>query len=100
MEVARYYENLSGHADKAVMLYHKVCFQFYSRLWFGFQAGMIGRALDLAFRTEQFSALDLIAKDLDENSDPRVLERAAQFFSNNQQDHKAVQLLAYAKMVT
>uniref|UniRef100_A0A914CIF3 Uncharacterized protein n=1 Tax=Acrobeloides nanus TaxID=290746 RepID=A0A914CIF3_9BILA len=58
---------------------------------------MIGRALDLAFRTEQFGALDLIAKDLDENSDPRVLERAAQFFSNNQQDRMAVQLLAYAK---
>lgn len=53
---------------------------------------MIGRALDLAFRTEQFGALDLIAKDLDENSDPRVLERAAQFFSNNQQDRTAFML--------
>uniref|UniRef100_A0A914DM98 Uncharacterized protein n=1 Tax=Acrobeloides nanus TaxID=290746 RepID=A0A914DM98_9BILA len=83
IEAARHYEEKLGHADKAVMLYHK--------------AGMIGRALDLAFRTEQFGALDLIAKDLDENSDPRVLERAAQFFSNNQQDRMAVQLLAYAK---
>uniref|UniRef100_A0A915CSH0 Anaphase-promoting complex subunit 4-like WD40 domain-containing protein n=1 Tax=Ditylenchus dipsaci TaxID=166011 RepID=A0A915CSH0_9BILA len=83
IDVAQYYEELPGHADKAVMLYHK--------------AGMIGRALDLAFKTEQFTALDLIAQDLNEKSDPRVLERAAQFFSNNQQDQMAVQLLAYAK---
>lgn len=60
---------------------------------------MIGHALDLAFRTEQFSALDLIAKDLDENSDPRTLERAAEFFKNNQQYDKAVQLMAYSKKV-
>ncbi|TKR66752.1 hypothetical protein L596_022998 [Steinernema carpocapsae] len=83
VEAAKYYEELPGYADKAVMLYHK--------------AGMIGRALDLAFKTDQFSALDLIAKELDENSDPRVLERSAQFFANNQQYKKAVQLLAFAK---
>ncbi|VDM91523.1 unnamed protein product, partial [Onchocerca ochengi] len=83
VEAAQYYENISGQADKAVMLYHK--------------AGMISRALDLAFRTEQFSALDLITNELDENSDPRVLERAAEFFKNNQQYNKAVQLLACAK---
>lgn len=83
VDTARYYENLEGHADKAVMLYHK--------------AGLIGRALDLAFRTEQFSALDLIAKDLNQDSDPQILQRAAQFFSNNQQDRIAVLLLCYAK---
>jgi len=27
---------------------------------YSIQAGMIGKALDLAFKTEQFSALDLI----------------------------------------
>ncbi|KAI6178923.1 hypothetical protein M3Y98_00554400 [Aphelenchoides besseyi] len=83
IETARYYEDLPGYADKAVLLYHK--------------AGMIGRALDLAFRTEQFSALDLIARDLNEDSDPQVLQRAAQFFSSNQRDRTAVLLLAYAK---
>lgn len=61
---------------------------------------MFGRALDLAFRTEQFSALDLIAADLDETSDPRVLERCAEFFVQNQQYTKAVQLLGYAKKVS
>ncbi|VDN87893.1 unnamed protein product [Brugia pahangi] len=60
---------------------------------------MISRALDLAFRTDQFSALDLITNELDENSDPRILERAAEFFKNNQQYNKAVQLLAYSKKV-
>uniref|UniRef100_A0A914XUQ0 Anaphase-promoting complex subunit 4-like WD40 domain-containing protein n=1 Tax=Plectus sambesii TaxID=2011161 RepID=A0A914XUQ0_9BILA len=83
IEAAKFYENVHGQADKAVMLYHK--------------AGMFGRALDLAFRTEQFGALDLIAADLNENSDPRVLERCAEFFGQNQQYDKAVQLLAHAK---
>lgn len=60
---------------------------------------MIGRALNVAFITEQFSALDLIAQDLNENSDPHILERAADFYSKNQQHQTAVQLLAYAKNV-
>uniref|UniRef100_A0A8R1EBN2 Intraflagellar transport protein 140 homolog n=1 Tax=Caenorhabditis japonica TaxID=281687 RepID=A0A8R1EBN2_CAEJA len=65
VSAARYYEDMPGYAHKAVMLYHK--------------AGMIGRALDLAFRTEQFSALDLITKDLDAGTDPKTLKRAAEF---------------------
>jgi hypothetical protein len=60
---------------------------------------MFGRAMDLAFRTEQFSSLDLIAKDLNAESDPRVLERCAEFFTQNQQYKKAVELLGYAKKV-
>jgi intraflagellar transport protein 140 len=60
---------------------------------------MIGRALDFAFKTEQFGALDLIAQELNEKSDPSVLLRAAEFFSANQQDRRAVQLLVYAKKV-
>ena len=35
---------------------------------------MIGRALDLAFRTEQFSALDLITKDFDSTTNPSILK--------------------------
>lgn len=60
---------------------------------------MVSRSLDLAFRTEQFSSLDLITNELNENSDPRTLERAAEFFKNNQQYSNAVQLLAYSKKV-
>ncbi|VDO26401.1 unnamed protein product [Haemonchus placei] len=60
VEAARYFEDIPGYVHQAVMLYHK--------------AGMVGRALDLAFRTEQFSALDLVTKDLNAESDPSVLK--------------------------
>lgn len=85
VKVARFYEELPDGADKAVMLYHK--------------AGLIGRALDLAFQVGQLSALDLITQDLNEDSDPRVLERAAEFYAKNQQYQMAVQFMAYAKKV-
>lgn len=55
--------------------------------------------MDLAFRTEQFSALDLITNELDENSDQQTLQRAADFFEQNQQYEKAVKLMAYSKKV-
>ncbi|CAK5020859.1 unnamed protein product [Meloidogyne enterolobii] len=58
---------------------------------------MVGSALDYACKTGQFGALDLIAQELNEKSDPSVLTRAAQFFSSNQQDRTAVQLLVFAK---
>ncbi|KAI6184371.1 hypothetical protein M3Y97_00588900 [Aphelenchoides bicaudatus] len=77
VDTAKYYEEREGHADKAVMLYHKV--------------GMIGRALDLAFKTEQLSALDLIALIR------KFYNELHSFSSNNQQDRTAVLLLAYAK---
>ncbi|KAL3079084.1 hypothetical protein niasHS_014866 [Heterodera schachtii] len=83
VDAADFYRELPGHADKVVMLYHK--------------AGLIGRALDFAFRTEQLGALDLITQELNEHSDPSVLARAAEFFSANQQDGQAVRLLVYAK---
>uniref|UniRef100_A0A0N4ZH95 ANAPC4_WD40 domain-containing protein n=1 Tax=Parastrongyloides trichosuri TaxID=131310 RepID=A0A0N4ZH95_PARTI len=83
LETAKYYEDIPGEADKAVMLYHRL--------------GMIGKALDLAFETEQFGVLDLIANELNEKSDPKILVRAAEFYSANQDDKKAVQLLAHAK---
>jgi intraflagellar transport protein 140 len=98
IEAAKYYEDKDGHTDKSVMLYHKVgrvCAQCDTPL----QAGMFGRAMELAARTEQYGALDLIAADLNRDSDPRVLERCAEFFTQNQQYAKAVELLAYAKKV-
>ncbi|PIO56770.1 tetratricopeptide repeat protein, partial [Teladorsagia circumcincta] len=60
VEAARYFEDIPGYVHQAVMLYHK--------------AGMVGRALDLAFRAQQFSALDLVIKDLNAGSDPNVLK--------------------------
>ncbi|XP_070580461.1 intraflagellar transport protein 140 homolog isoform X2 [Ptychodera flava] len=83
IEAARYYENNPHTQDKAVMLYHK--------------GGHFSKALDLAFRTEQFGALQLIADDLDERTDPTLLNKCADFFMEHGQYDKAVELLIVAK---
>uniref|UniRef100_A0A673Y600 Intraflagellar transport 140 n=1 Tax=Salmo trutta TaxID=8032 RepID=A0A673Y600_SALTR len=83
MEAACYYEEKGSHMDRAVMLYHK--------------AGHFSKALEVAFATEQFSALQLIAEDLDETSDPALLARCSDFFIKHDQYEKAVELLVAAK---
>ncbi|XP_069036914.1 intraflagellar transport protein 140 homolog isoform X2 [Lepisosteus oculatus] len=83
MEAACYYEEKGVHMDRAVMLYHK--------------AGHFSKALELAFSTEQFGALQLIAEDLDETSDPALLARCSDFFIKHAQYQKAVELLVAAK---
>ncbi|MGH0115385.1 UNVERIFIED_CONTAM: hypothetical protein FKN15_000020 [Acipenser sinensis] len=83
MEAACYYEEKGVHMDRAVMLYHK--------------AGHFSKALELAFATQQFGALQLIAEDLDENSDPALLARCSDFFIEHSQYEKAVELLVAAK---
>ena len=59
----------------------------------------MSRALELAFATEQFSALQLIAEDLNEGSDPALLSRCSDFFITHSQFEKAVELLVAAKKV-
>ncbi|XP_012989276.2 intraflagellar transport protein 140 homolog isoform X2 [Esox lucius] len=83
MEAACYYEEKGSHMDRAVMLYHK--------------AGHFSKALELAFATEQFTALQLIAEDLDETSDPALLSRCSDFFIKHGHYEKAVELLLAAK---
>uniref|UniRef100_A0A673FYT9 Intraflagellar transport protein 140 homolog n=1 Tax=Sinocyclocheilus rhinocerous TaxID=307959 RepID=A0A673FYT9_9TELE len=83
MDTAMYYEEKGTHMDRAVMLYHK--------------AGHVSKALELAFATEQFGALQLIAEDLNENSDPALLARCSDFFIKHTQYQKAVELLVAAK---
>ncbi|XP_075420628.1 intraflagellar transport protein 140 homolog isoform X2 [Tenrec ecaudatus] len=83
MEVARFYEEKGEQMDRAVMLYHK--------------AGYFSKALELAFATQQFVALQLIAEDLDEKSDPELLARCSDFFTEHSQYEKAVELLLAAK---
>uniref|UniRef100_A0A8D3ARL3 Intraflagellar transport 140 homolog (Chlamydomonas) n=1 Tax=Scophthalmus maximus TaxID=52904 RepID=A0A8D3ARL3_SCOMX len=83
MEAACYYEEKGSHMDRAVALYHK--------------AGYVSKALELAFATQQFSALQLIAEDLNENSDPVLLARCSDFFITHSQYEKAVDLLVAAK---
>lgn len=83
MDTAMYYEEKGTHMDRAVMLYHK--------------AGHVSKALELAFATEQFGALQLIAEDLNERSDPALLTRCSDFFIKHTQYQKAVELLVTAK---
>ena len=66
----------------------------------GVQAGNFSKALDLAFSTKQFGALQMISSDLDERADPELLERCANFFIDNGQHDKAVDLLAIGKKVS
>ncbi|XP_033108707.1 intraflagellar transport protein 140 homolog [Anneissia japonica] len=83
IDAAQYYESNPQTMDKAVMLYHK--------------GGHFSKALELAFDTQQFAALQLIAEDLDEKTDPILLNRCADFFMEHGQYDKAVDLLVVAK---
>nr|XP_014351262.1 PREDICTED: intraflagellar transport protein 140 homolog [Latimeria chalumnae] len=83
MDAARYYEEKGEQMDRAVMLYHK--------------SGYFSKALELAFATQQFGALQLIAEELDEKSDPALLARCSDFFIEHGQYVKAVELLVAAK---
>ncbi len=67
------------------MLYHK--------------AGLVNKALELAFKTEQFGPLQLIADDLDSSSDPALVAKCAAFFLEHGHFDKAVDLLAISKKV-
>ena len=63
------------------------------------QAGYFSKALDLAFNTKQFAALQIISEDLNESTDPELVARCADFFIENSQFDRAVDLLAVAKKV-
>ncbi|XP_010134604.1 PREDICTED: intraflagellar transport protein 140 homolog [Buceros rhinoceros silvestris] len=83
IEAACYYEEKGEQMDRAIMLYHK--------------AGHFSKALELAFTTQQFRALQLIAEDLDEKSDPALLARCSGFFIDHAQYEKAMELLLKAR---
>ncbi|CAL8073471.1 unnamed protein product [Calicophoron daubneyi] len=83
LEAAGHLEKYPNYASKAVILYHK--------------AGHVGRAVELAFQTHQFAALQSVAGSLDERIDPALLKRCAQFFTQNNQYDRAVDVLAAGK---
>ena len=64
------------------------------------QAGSISKAIELAFRTQQFGALQMISEDLDERTDPDMLNKCAEFFIDHGQFDRAVNLLIVAKRVS
>ncbi|XP_012255289.2 intraflagellar transport protein 140 homolog [Athalia rosae] len=82
IDVAKHFEE-AGQSDKAVLLYHK--------------AGMLHKALDLAFKTQQYNALQLITMDVNADSDPALIRKCADYFVQNEQIDKAVDLLATGK---
>ena len=53
----------------------------------------------MCFRTQQFAALQVVAEDLDENTDPEMLNKCAAFFLEHEQYDKAVDLLVVGKKV-
>ncbi|XP_065660084.1 intraflagellar transport protein 140 homolog isoform X3 [Hydra vulgaris] len=83
LSCAQYFEEKGGMDDKAIALYHR--------------GGSVSKAIDLAFSSKQFGALQLISDDLDENVDPQVLHKCADFFIENDQFDKAVNLLIASK---
>nr|XP_049461792.1 intraflagellar transport protein 140 homolog [Anopheles coluzzii] len=81
---AAYYEE-SGDYRRAVELYHR--------------AGMLHKAVEMAFRSQQPESLQVIASELDASSDPDLVGRCADFFVGIEQPYKAVQLLANARQL-
>lgn len=84
IEIAKYFEE-QNNLENAVVLYHR--------------GGMLHKALDLAFKTQQFEILQEIATQLDADSDPALIDKCAQYFINKEQFDKAVDLLAIARKV-
>ena len=84
LDAARYYETSERpQYDKAVILYEK--------------AGYLGKALELAFATNQHNALQFISGTLDANTDPVLLNKTADFFLAGGQYNRAVEMYAASK---
>ncbi|KAK4474505.1 hypothetical protein MN116_001653 [Schistosoma mekongi] len=84
LESAKHLEKYPDYIGKAVLLYHK--------------AGKINQAVELAFKTREFAALQNIASSLsDEHLDPVILKQCSEFFIQNNQHDRAVEILASGK---
>ncbi|KAM7350819.1 intraflagellar transport protein rempA [Cochliomyia hominivorax] len=81
---AAYFEEC-GSYKRAVELYHR--------------AGMLHKALDMAFESEQPDILEIIASELTAESDPELINRCAEFFMSVEQHQKAALLLAKTKQL-
>lgn len=79
VSAAAYFEE-QGEFKRAVELYHK--------------AGMLYKAVEMAFASKQPETLQVIAGELDPQSDVELVNRCAEFFLEGGQNFKAVQLLA------
>uniref|UniRef100_A0A6P7GGX0 Intraflagellar transport protein 140 homolog n=1 Tax=Diabrotica virgifera virgifera TaxID=50390 RepID=A0A6P7GGX0_DIAVI len=85
VQIAKYFEE-QGDLEKSAMLYHR--------------GGMLHKAIDLAFRTKQYDILQEIASELNADSDPALVRKCAEYFIDNEQFDRAVDLLAIVKKYT
>ena len=53
----------------------------------------------MAFSSKQYAALHVVSESLDDRTDPLLLQRCADFFIENSQFDRAVDLLAAARRV-
>ncbi|GAU87313.1 hypothetical protein RvY_00190 [Ramazzottius varieornatus] len=83
--MAAKYLQSKGLIDKAITLYHS--------------AGRINKATDLAFTQGYYGNIETISVDINENSDPRLIERCVEYFAEHKQVDRAVNLLIKAKRV-
>lgn len=84
IQIAKYFEE-QGDLEKSAILYHR--------------GGMLHKAIDLAFKTQQYDILQEIASELNATSDPALVQSCAEYFIDNEQFDKAVDLLAIVKKV-
>ena len=63
------------------------------------QGGEISKALELCFQHHQFEVLHQIADDLSEDSSSEMTRRVADYFMENDQFDKAVELLVKSRQV-
>lgn len=61
------------------------------------RSGFIHKAIAIAFSSQQPDILQVIASELDANSDPELVARCAEFFQSINLNQKAVLLLANAR---
>eukprot|EP00003_Mantamonas_plastica_P014405 TRINITY_DN2501_c0_g2_i5.p1 TRINITY_DN2501_c0_g2~~TRINITY_DN2501_c0_g2_i5.p1 ORF type:complete len:1231 (+),score=430.28 TRINITY_DN2501_c0_g2_i5:227-3919(+) len=82
LDAAKHFEEI-GSLENAIMLYQK--------------GGNLSKALEISFRTGEHKALAKLADELDDNADPRLLEKVASFFVEHEEFEKAAQMFINAK---
>lgn len=63
------------------------------------RSGLLHKAVEMAFASQQPDTLQVIASELDKDSDPELVERCAEFFISTQQHQKAVALLGKSRQL-
>ncbi|XP_050534466.1 intraflagellar transport protein 140 homolog isoform X2 [Daktulosphaira vitifoliae] len=80
IDVAQYFELISP--DKSIILYH--------------QAGCLHKAIDLAFKCQDFDAISTMSQELNVKDDANLLVKCSTFFIDQGHYDNAVNLLAMA----